>query len=115
MAISVATRHFLGIVAADSRSLPSHNYVRMQRFVRRSTYVPFRRFLGDVRREFMQGLLPTLYGTTGSYLRDASQEGNVDTVWYAFMFLGLRLVGFFLFFPFYWMFSLLFLVRNIAF
>jgi hypothetical protein len=52
--------------AADFRSLRSDNYVRMQHFVRRSTYVPFRRFWGDVRPEFMQRL-----SALGSYLCDA--------------------------------------------
>jgi hypothetical protein len=52
--------------AADSRSLRSGNYFRMQHFVRRSTSLPFRRFLGDVRREFMQRLSTALHGTLGS-------------------------------------------------
>jgi hypothetical protein len=56
LATLVVVRRFPGMGAADSRSLRSGNYVRMQHFVRRSTYVPFRRFLGDVRREFMQRL-----------------------------------------------------------
>jgi hypothetical protein len=56
------------------------NYVRLQHFVRRSTNVPFRRFLRDVRREFMQRLSAALHGILGSYLRDALQEGNVDVV-----------------------------------
>jgi hypothetical protein len=44
LAILVALRRFLGMGAADSRSLRSDNYVRMQHFVCRTTYVPFRRF-----------------------------------------------------------------------
>jgi hypothetical protein len=52
----------------------------MQHFVRRSTCVPFRRFLGDVRREFMQRLSAALHGTLGSYLSDALQEGSADAV-----------------------------------
>jgi hypothetical protein len=52
----------------------------MQHFVRRTTYIPFRRFLGDVRREFMQHLSPALHGTLGFYLRDALQEGSADAV-----------------------------------
>jgi hypothetical protein len=71
LAILVAVRRFLGMGAADSRSLRSNSYVRMQHFVRRSTFVPFRRFWGDVRREFMQGLSAALHDTMGSYLRDA--------------------------------------------
>jgi hypothetical protein len=65
---------------ADSRSLRSITYVRMPHFVRRTTFVPFRRFSGDVRREFMQRLFAALYGTWGSYLRDALQVGSAGVV-----------------------------------
>jgi hypothetical protein len=68
------------VVVFVSRSLRSYNYVRMQHFVRQSTSVPFRRFWGDVRREFMQRLYAPLHGTLGSYLRDAFQEGTADAV-----------------------------------
>jgi hypothetical protein len=71
--ILVAVRRFHGMGAPDSHPLRYDSYVRMQHFVRRCTYVPFRRFLGDVRQEFMQRLLAALHGTLGSYLRDASQ------------------------------------------
>jgi hypothetical protein len=40
-------RRFPGMSAADSRSLRSCSYVRIKHFVRRSTYVPFRRVWGD--------------------------------------------------------------------
>jgi hypothetical protein len=80
LAILVAVCRFFGMEAIDSRSLRFDSYVRMQHFVRRSTYVPFRRFLGDVRREFMQRLYVALHGTLGSYLRDAFQEGNANVV-----------------------------------
>jgi hypothetical protein len=80
VAILVIVRRFPGMGAAYSRSLLCDSYVRMQHFVRRSTYVPFRRFRGDVRREFMQRLSATLHGNLGSYLRDAFQEGSVDAV-----------------------------------
>ena len=73
-------RRFLGMGAADSRSLRSDSYVRMQHFVRRSTFRSFSVFLGDVRREFMQRLSAILHGTLGSYLRDAFQEGSVYAV-----------------------------------
>jgi hypothetical protein len=46
MANLVAVRRFHGICAADSRYLRCDNYVRRQHFVRRTTYVPFQRFLG---------------------------------------------------------------------
>jgi hypothetical protein len=65
MAIWVVVRRFRGMGDADSRSLRSDKYVRMQHFVRRTTYVPFRRFRGDVRRELMQRLFAVLHGTLG--------------------------------------------------
>jgi hypothetical protein len=52
----------------------------MQHFVRQITFVPFRRFLGDARREFMPRLFAALHGTLGSYLRDALHEDNDDVV-----------------------------------
>jgi hypothetical protein len=76
----VGVRRFPDVGANDSRSLRYDNYVRMQHFVRRSTYVPFRRFWGDVRREFMQRLSVALHATLGSDLRDALQEGSADAV-----------------------------------
>jgi hypothetical protein len=42
--------------------------------------LPFRRFLGDVRREFLQRLSTILYVTWGSYLRDVWQEGSAYAV-----------------------------------
>jgi hypothetical protein len=53
LAILVAVRHFPGMGATDSLSQHSRIYVREHHFVRRFTYAPFRRFLGDVRRKFM--------------------------------------------------------------
>jgi hypothetical protein len=44
--ILVAIRRFLGMGAADPRSLRFDSYVRMQHFVRRTTCVPFQRFEG---------------------------------------------------------------------
>jgi hypothetical protein len=81
LAILVAVRRFLGMGAADSRSLRSDSYVRMQHFVRQTTCIPFRRFLGGgVQREIMQRLVVALHGTLGSYFSDALQEGSVDVV-----------------------------------
>jgi hypothetical protein len=71
MAILVATRRCLGMGVADSRALRCDSSVRMHRFVRRSAYVPFLRFWGDVRQDFLQSLAGALHGTLGSYLRDA--------------------------------------------
>jgi hypothetical protein len=66
-------------------------------------------FLGDVRREFVQLRSTPLHGTSVFYLRDALQEGCADPVAYAFLFLGLRPVGFSPLFPFCLVVSLLFL------
>jgi hypothetical protein len=63
LAVLVAVRRFPGMGAANSRSLRFDSYVRMQHFVRRTTYVRFQRFWGDVRREFMKRLSAALYGT----------------------------------------------------
>jgi hypothetical protein len=65
LAILVDVRCFPGTDVADSCSMRSGNYVRMQHFVRRSTYVRFRRFWGDVLREFMQRLFAALHGILG--------------------------------------------------
>jgi hypothetical protein len=43
LAISMAIRRFPSMGAVDSRSLRSDSFVNMQHFVRRTTYVPFRR------------------------------------------------------------------------
>jgi hypothetical protein len=81
LAILVALRRFPRMGAAYSRSLRCYNYVRMMHhFVRRTTSVPFRRFWGNVRREFMQRLFVALDGTLGSYLCDALKECSVDVV-----------------------------------
>jgi hypothetical protein len=80
LVVLMAVRRFHGMGATESRSLRSGNYVRMQHFDRRSTIVPFRRFLGDVRREFMQPPFVVLHCTMGSHRRDPLHEGNVDDV-----------------------------------
>jgi hypothetical protein len=68
--------------AADSRSLRSNNYVLMIEFAHRSTYVPFRCFLDDVRREFMRHLPLTVHGTLDPKLQKALHEGNTHVVAY---------------------------------
>jgi hypothetical protein len=78
LAISVAVRRFHG--APDSRSLRYDSYARMKEFLRRPTYVPLCRFLGDVPREFMRRLSIVLNGTLGSYLCDSLHEGGVAAV-----------------------------------
>jgi hypothetical protein len=44
LAVLVVVRRFLGMGAADSRSLRPDMYIRMYHFLRQTTYVPFRRF-----------------------------------------------------------------------
>jgi hypothetical protein len=81
MAILVAIRRFPCMRgAADSRPLRYNTFVNMQYFVCRSTSLPFRRCLGDVRREFMQRLHDALHGTLDSYFHDTLQEGDADAV-----------------------------------
>jgi hypothetical protein len=80
LAISVAVHRFPGMGVADSRSLRFDINVCMQHFVRQTTFAPFRRFWGDVRREFMQRLFAGFHGTLGSYRRDDLQEGSLDAV-----------------------------------
>jgi hypothetical protein len=48
LAILVDVRRFPCMGTADSRSLRYGGHVRMQYFVRRSTFITFRRFVGDV-------------------------------------------------------------------
>jgi hypothetical protein len=80
-AILVVVRRFSRMGAADSASLWSKIHARMKEFVRGSKFVPFRRFPGDVHREFMQRLCVALHGTLGSsYLRNALQVGGVAVV-----------------------------------
>jgi hypothetical protein len=80
LAILVAFRRFLGMGDVESCSLRAENYGRMQHFVCRTTYVPFWRFWGYVRLEFMQRLSAALHGTLSSYLRDALHEDGVDVM-----------------------------------
>jgi hypothetical protein len=52
-------------------------YARMKLFVRQSTSVPFRRFLGDVRREFIQRASTAfLHGTLGPHMRGVVSIGR---------------------------------------
>jgi hypothetical protein len=82
-------------------------------FVRGYARVHFRRFLGDVCREFMQRLSAVLHGTLGSYLRDILQEGSVAIVAYPLVH-GLR---YFLLphFTLLWCWWILLLFLNCAF
>jgi hypothetical protein len=94
LAILVALGRFPGMGVAGSRSLRSNSYARMHHFVRRTTFVPFRRFLGDVRLEFMQHLV-LLFMVLWVPISATLCMRVVLTLWHAFfMFLGL---SFFLF------------------
>jgi hypothetical protein len=90
-AVLVAVRCFHGMGLVDSRCLRSISYVRMQHFVRRSTYVPFRRFFGDVRREFMQRLSVALIMMLWAPQSATLCRRAVLMLWHAFLFLGLML------------------------
>jgi hypothetical protein len=112
LAIFVALRRFLGMGAHGSRSLRSGSFVRIQHFGRQTTFVPFRRFLGDVRREFMQRHSVDLHGTLGSYLQDALQEDSANGV--ACLHVP-RAFGFSSFLLFaWWLIMPLFLVRKLV-
>jgi hypothetical protein len=76
LANSVVVRRYLGTGDVDSRSLCSDIYnVGMHDGVR-LTLIPFMRFLGDVRLEFMQRLSVVLHRTLGSYIWGASLESS---------------------------------------
>jgi hypothetical protein len=97
MDILVAVRRFRGMGAAQSRSLRSGSYVRMQHFVRRTTYLPFRRFWGmcDERscNVFMLFFMVLRVPISVMLCRRA-----VLMLWHAFLFLELRFFSSFLLF-----------------
>jgi hypothetical protein len=96
LSILVVVCRFPGMGAADSRSLRSDNYVRMQHFVRRSTFVPFRRFWGmyDVNsRNVFLLLFMALWGPISATLIRRAVLG----LWHAFLFFGLRFFPLFFF------------------
>jgi hypothetical protein len=89
LAILVAVRRFPGMGAADSRSLRSGIYVRMQHFVRRSILLfRFGVFWGicDVnsRNVFLLLFMALWVPISATLLRRA-----VLVLWHAFLFLGL--------------------------
>jgi hypothetical protein len=87
-------RRFPGMGAADSRSLRYDRYVSMRHFVRRSTFVSFRRFGGDVRRKLLQRLLllfMVLWVPTFAMLCKRA----VLMLWHVSLLRGLKPVGFF--------------------
>jgi hypothetical protein len=94
LVILVAARRFPNMGASGSRSLRCASYVRMQHFVRRYAYIPFRRFWGDVQRKFVQRL-SALHGTLDCFIFAMLCNRAVLMAWHAILFLGLRPVGFF--------------------
>jgi hypothetical protein len=70
----------LVFIMTIDRLLRYGGYARMKEFARRYAYVPFRRFLGDGRRGFMQLISVVLHGMLDSYLRDALHEGGAADV-----------------------------------
>jgi hypothetical protein len=96
LAILVADRRFPGMGAVDYRSLRSDSYVRMQHFVRRSTYVPFgvfgRMCDGNSRNVFLLIFMALSAPISGTLFSRA-----VLTLWHAFLFLGLRFFPLFFF------------------
>jgi hypothetical protein len=79
-------RRFHSMDDADSGSLLPVSYVRMQHFVRRSTYyVPVRRCVGGMRcvtvfSSIYFAINVALLGTLGTFRRDALQEGSANIV-----------------------------------
>jgi hypothetical protein len=97
--ILVVVRRFPCMGVADSRSLRYESYVLMQHFVRRSTYVPFRRFSGDVRvcdvnscNVFLPLFMSLWVPISATLFKRA-----VLTLWHAFLFLKLWVFPLFFF------------------
>jgi hypothetical protein len=88
-AILVVVRRFPRMGAPDSRSLRSHNCVRMQHFVRRIIFVPFRRFWGMCGESscnvFMMFFMAFWVPISATFCKRA-----ILMLWHAFLFLGLR-------------------------
>jgi hypothetical protein len=93
LAILVEVRRFRGMGGTESRSLRFNSYVRMQHFVRISTYVPFRRFWGDVRENLCNVFL-LLFMALWVLTFAMRCRRAVLMLWPAFLFLGLKSMGF---------------------
>jgi hypothetical protein len=90
--ILVAARRFSGMGDADSQSLRYDNYVSMPKKLRRSTYVPFRRF-GGMCGENSNNVSPLFFMVIWVHVFSTLCKRAMLMLWHAFMFLGLRLVG----------------------
>jgi hypothetical protein len=91
LAILVAVRPLPCMGAIDSRCLRSDSYFRMQHFVRRATYIPFRGFLGENSCNVFLLLFMVLWLTIAAMLCRRA----VLMLWHAFLFHGLRFFSFF--------------------
>jgi hypothetical protein len=96
VAILVAVRRFPNMGDTDSRSLRSDSYVRMQHFLRRYTFVPFRRFLGNVWRDLSCNVSMPLFMVLWLLIFTRVCKRAVAMLWHASLLLGLRHVGGFL-------------------
>jgi hypothetical protein len=89
LAILVAVRRFPGMGAADSLSLHSSSGVRMQHFVRRTTYVPFRRF-GGMCGENSCNVMLMVSMVLWVPISVTLCMRELLMLWHAFLFLGLN-------------------------
>jgi hypothetical protein len=92
----LAVRRFPSMGAADSRSLCYDSYVSMQHFVRRTTYVPFRR-LGEMCGESPCNVLLVLFMAPWAPISALLCMRAVLMLWHAFLFLGLKFLPLFFF------------------
>jgi hypothetical protein len=96
LAIFVTVRRFPGMGVADSRSLRSESYVRMQHFVRRTTSIPFGVFLRMCGKSLCNVFL-LLFMVLWAPISAMLCRRAVLMQWHAFLFLGLRFFPFFFF------------------
>jgi hypothetical protein len=95
LGILVAVCRFLGMGAPDPRSLRFYSCVRMQHFVRRTTYAPFRRFWGMCGESSFNVFLLSMVLSVPIFAMPCRRV--VLMMWHAFLFLELRLFPFFSF------------------
>jgi hypothetical protein len=96
LAILVVVRRFPCMGAAYSHSLRSNSYVRMKHFVRRTTSVPFRRFLGRCDVNSCNVLL-LFFMVLWVPISATLCRRAMLTLWHAFLFFGLRFCPLFFF------------------
>jgi hypothetical protein len=89
LTIFVALRRFLGMGAADSRSLLCGIYVGMQYFDRRSTYAPLSMFFWGMCGENSGNVFMLLLMVVWVPIFSTSCMREVLRLWHTFMFLGL--------------------------